>query len=157
MLCEKILGSAFEFPGKDVDYIDIEWYETHRRLHRKLSRGGVDVGIRLDGEALSRGIRQDDVLGAGEDSVIAANILPCDVLLICVDESFPRLAEKVCYEIGNRHSHLFWGDGERQFVAPYDSALEAALRKLRGVIVKKETRVLDFSQAISSGVYSHEH
>ncbi|EPZ54156.1 putative urease accessory protein ureE [[Clostridium] sordellii ATCC 9714] len=39
MLVEKVIGkiSDTKFTGKKVDYIDIEWHEAFKKLHKKLA------------------------------------------------------------------------------------------------------------------------
>ncbi len=38
MLCEKILGKLkdFDLTGKTVEYVDVEWHEAFKKIHRKL-------------------------------------------------------------------------------------------------------------------------
>lgn len=37
MLCEKILGKLkdFDLTGKTVEYVNIEWHEAFKKIHRK--------------------------------------------------------------------------------------------------------------------------
>ncbi len=67
MLCQQILGNIGDsgFKGRKIDYVDIEWYEAFKRIHRKTTRDGTEIGIRLDDRILTRGIRQGDVLWGG--------------------------------------------------------------------------------------------
>ena len=104
MICEKILGKLTdgEFSGKKVDYVDIHWDEAFKKLHRKTSQGGTELGIRLDDSVLTRGLNQDDVLAVEGDTVYAVNIPPCEVIVVTVDEHHPHMVAKVCYEIGRR-------------------------------------------------------
>jgi urease accessory protein len=155
MLCEKILGSLSQFPGKQVDYVPIEWYETHKRLHKKMSSGGAEIAIRLGDEALSRGLRQDDVLGVERDRVYAVDVPAFDVLVIRVDD--PRMAETVCWEIGNKHAPLFWGETAGEFITPYDMPIENLLHRFHGVRVEKQRRKVDFTRTVSSAASDHSH
>ena len=100
MLTEKVIGkiSDVEFIGKKVDYVDIEWHEAFKKLHKKVSKNGLEIGIKLDNDILTRGLRQGDVLGVNEDTIIAVNIPLAKALVINVDN--PNLIPKVCYEIG---------------------------------------------------------
>lgn len=160
MLCEKILGNLNDgkFDGKNVDYVDIEWHEAFKKIHRKTSGNGTDVAVRLDDGILLKGLRQGDVLGESDGCVIAVNVPECDVLLIKVDVHHPHMREKVCYEVGNRHATLFWGEGENEFVTPVnDNAMMAMLEGLHGVTVKRDRRKLDFDRGLSSTVHSHSH
>ena len=42
MLWEKILGhiSDPKFAGKKIDYVEIEWHEAFKKLHKKETRDG---------------------------------------------------------------------------------------------------------------------
>lgn len=64
MVCEKILGNLNEgkFSNLDIDYLDIEWHEAFKKIHKKTTKDGIEVGIRMDNEILKRGLRQDDAL-----------------------------------------------------------------------------------------------
>ena len=65
MLCEKILGKLkdFDLTGKTVEYVDIEWHEAFKKIHRKITDKDREIGIRLDDSVLTRGLFQDDVIG----------------------------------------------------------------------------------------------
>jgi urease accessory protein len=155
MLCEKILGTLAGFPGKTVDYVAIDWYEAGKRLHRKTSEGGVDIAIRLDDEA-GLPLEQDDVLGVDGDTVFAVDIPAFEVLVIRAARY--AMAVKVAWETGNKHTPLFWGDTDGEFLAPRDGPLEKLLLKFPGVSVEKQIRKVDFTKAVSGGGgRAHEH
>lgn len=159
MICEKILGkiSDREFTGKKVDYVDIFWDEAFKKLHRKTSEGGVEIGIRLDDSVLTRGLNQGDVLAAEGDTVFAVRIPPCEGIVIHIDPHHPEMTAKVCYEIGNRHAPLFWGEEKGSFITPYNEPMRVMLEKLHGVSVEVREVSLDFSRRISASVHSHTH
>ena len=98
MLCEQILGtlSDEQFKNLKVDYVDIEWHEAFKKLHKKKTQEGRDLGISLGNEILTRGLNQDDVLGVDGDTVIAVNIPACEALVMTVDNDV-RMVAKVCY------------------------------------------------------------
>ena len=159
MICEKILGKLTdgEFSGKKVDYVDIHWDEAFKKLHRKTSQGGTELGIRLDDSVLTRGLNQDDVLAVEGDTVYAVNIPPCEVIVVTVDEHHPHMVAKVCYESGNRHAPLFWGAEEGTFITPYNEPMKVMLDKLHGVSTEVKESKLDFDRRISASVHSHTH
>jgi urease accessory protein len=157
MICEKILGKISDFPQKKTDYLTIEWHEVYKRLHKKTSRAGRELAVRLDDEILTRGLQQDDVLGVEGDTLVAVDIPACDMLVIHVDENHPRMAEKLCWEIGNKHAPLFWGDNPGEFLTPYDMPLESLVKKLHGVTVMRENRKPDFSRVISGAGHNYSH
>ena len=66
MLCEQVLGKLYDFDttGKTVEYVDIEWHEAFKKIHKKTTDKGTEVGIRMDDSILARGLYQDDVIYA---------------------------------------------------------------------------------------------
>ena len=62
MLCCEVLGNlgdhgfAAGLGDFDVDHADIDWHEAFKKLHRKTSEQGREVGIRLGDWVLSRGL-----------------------------------------------------------------------------------------------------
>ena len=64
MLCEHIYGklSETDTAGKTVEYVDMEWHEAFKKIHRKTTDKGREIGIRMDDSVLSRGLLQDDVI-----------------------------------------------------------------------------------------------
>lgn len=159
MLCEKILGNlkdeAFKDNNKEVDYVDIEWHEAFKKLHKKVSHKGLEMGIRLGNEVLVNGLKQGDILWADDKQIIAVNIPPCEIIEITVDSShaIPRL----CYEIGNRHAALFYEEEHNQFITPYNKPMLEMLGKLHHVNTKVSNKVLDFDKRISQAVNAHTH
>ena len=84
MLCEKILCNLKELADleeKKIDYVDFEWDEAFKKIHKKISRGGVEVGLRLEDSVLTQGIRTGDVFYMDEEKILAASILPQSHLL----------------------------------------------------------------------------
>lgn len=156
MLVKKIIGkiSNSEFANKKIDYVDIEWHEAFKKLHKKVSKNGLEIGIKLDNNILTRGLQQGDVLGIYEDTVVAVNIPPAKALVINVDN--PKLIPKICYEIGNKHATLFRGDTDNQFITIFDEPMKAMIEKL-GVSVEEKVVKFDFEKSISSSINAHHH
>ena len=129
MLCEQIYGklSETDTAGKTVEYVDMEWHEAFKKIHRKTTDKGREIGIRMDDSVLSRGLLQDDVIYVDDELVIA-----------------------------NRHAPLFWGDTYDTFTAVYDEPMLAMLSKLHGVKTARAVKKLDFGRRISASV-SHHH
>ena len=96
MLCEKILGKLkdFDLTGKTVEYVDIEWHEAFKKIHRKTTDSGREVGIRLDDSVLTRGLFQDDVIYADEKLVIAVNTPPCEVIVYLWSQDTKNMWQK---------------------------------------------------------------
>lgn len=159
MLCEKILGKVTDekFAGLAVDYVDIEWHEAFSRLHRKTSKGGEDVGIRMDHDVLKHGLNQDDVIYADETKVIAVNIPECEAIKAVVRNDHPRQIAKLCYEVGNTHTTMFRGEDDFTFYAPYHEALLDKVSQIHGVTAQKVMMRFDFSKSLSSSINNHHH
>lgn len=159
MLCEKVIGTLEEerFMGKEVDYVDIEWYEAFKKLHKKTSRNGTPIGIRLGNEVLLKGLQQDEILHEDANMVVAVNILPCEAIVIQIEEHHEHMGAKVCYEIGNKHAALYWGKQGKTFVTPYNEPTLVLLQKLHGVTATTEKIQLNELVNISSSINAHTH
>ena len=156
MLVEKVIGNINDeqFKNSNIDYVDIEWHEAFKKLHRKTSQSGIEVGIKLDNDILTRGLRQGDVLAINEDNVIAVNIPKDKALVVKVDDT--HLVPKVCYEIGNRHATLFEGSSHNEFITIYSEPMKEMLEKI-GANATVEEIQFDFNKSISSYINAHHH
>ena len=156
MLVEKVIGNINDeqFKNSNIDYVDIEWHEAFKKLHRKTSQSGIEVGIKLDNDILTRGLRQGDVLAINEDNVIAVNIPKDKAVVVKVDDT--HLVPKVCYEIGNRHATLFEGSSHNEFITIYSEPMKEMLEKI-GANVTVEEIQFDFNKSISSSINAHHH
>ena len=156
MLAEKVIGNINDeqFKNSNIDYVDIEWHEAFKKLHRKTSQSGIEVGIKLDNDILTRGLRQGDVLAINEDNVIAVNIPKDKALVVKVDDT--HLVPKVCYEIGNRHATLFEGSSHNEFITIYSEPMKEMLEKI-GANATVEEIQFDFNKSISSSINAHHH
>ena len=154
MLVEKVIGNINDeqFKNSNIDYVDIEWHEAFKKLHRKTSQSGIEVGIKLDNDILTRGLRQGDVLAINEDNVIAVNIPKDKALVVKVDDT--HLVPKVCYEIGNRHATLFEGSSHNEFITIYSEPMKEMLEKI-GANATVEEIQFDFNKSISSSINAH--
>lgn len=158
MLCEQVLGKLedMDASGKNVEYVDIEWHEAFKKIHKKVTDQGREVGIRMDDSILSRGLFQGDVIYQDERMLIAVNTPPCDIIQISLTPGHEKMAAKVCYEIGNRHAPLFWGE-DNTFITVYNDPMMIMLSKIHGVHVQKKTEKLNFDRKISASIHNHHH
>ena len=158
MLCEQVLGKLedLDVSGKTVEYVDIEWHEAFKRIHKKITDQGREVGIRMDDSILSRGLFQGDVIYQDETVIVAVNTPPCEIIEIALAPGHEKMAAKVCYEIGNRHAPLFWGEKDT-FITIYNEPMLVMLSKIHGVIAEKKIAKLDFDRRISASIHNHHH
>ena len=158
MLCEQVLGKLedLDVSGKTVEYVDIEWHEAFKRIHKKITDQGREVGIRMDDSILSRGLFQGDVIYQDETVIVAVNTPPCEIIEIALAPGHEKMAAKVCYEIGNRHAPLFWGEKDT-FITIYNEPMLVMLSKIHGVTAEKKIAKLDFDRRISASIHNHHH
>lgn len=158
MLCEKILGKLNEFDtvGKVIEYVDIEWHEAFKRIHKKFTNTGRQIGIRLDDSVLVKGLYENDVIYNSDDLIVVVHTPPCEVIKVSIDKDHMLMVAKVCYEIGNRHATLFFEDA-LTFITPYNEPMLLMLRKFHGVTVEKICMKLEFDKRISATVNNHHH
>ncbi len=159
MICEKILGTLDELDvaGKTVEYVDIEWHEAFKKIHKKTTDTGREVGIRMDDSVLTEGLYEGKVIYMDDGLVIAVHTPPCEVIRVTVKPDHRFMAAKVCYEIGNRHAPLFYGEDEYTFITPYNEPMLQMLSGLHGVEAEKEMRKLAFDKRVSASVHNHHH
>lgn len=106
-----------DLSGKEVDFFDIEWFETTRKLLRKISQKGEEVGMRILKENFR--LRHYDVLWEDGNKVLLANILPADAVI--VQPKTMREMGTVCFEIGNQHIPIFIENDE--VIIPYEDPI----------------------------------
>lgn len=159
MICETIVGklSEIDITGKTIEYVEIEWHEAFKKIHKKTTDQGREVGIRLNDEVLSRGLYEGDVIYMDETLIIAVKTPPCEVICIHIASDHPFMIAKTCYEIGNRHAPLFYGEDMFTFITPYNEPMLLMLSKLHGVTAEKTTMRLDFDKRISATLHNHHH
>ena len=158
MLCEQVLGKLhdFDITGKTIEYVDIEWHEAFKKIHKKITDKGTEVGIRMDDSILARGLYQDDVIYADDEKLVVVNTPPCEVIRVSLTPGHEKMSAKVCYEIGNRHAPLFWGENDT-FITIYNEPMLVMLQKIHGVQAEKEVLKLDFDRRISASIHNHHH
>lgn len=158
MLCEKVIGklSELQTENKKIEYVDIEWHEAFKKIHRKIGSEGSDIGIRMGDEILKRGLFQDDVIYDQDGVVVVVNTPPCEVLVVTIKPGHEKWAAKVCYEIGNRHAPLFWGENGT-FITIFNEPMFVLLQNIHGAEVRREVRKLNFNDRISAAIHNHQH
>ena len=176
MLCEEVLGNVSDeaFMSQverdhgapaTVDPVDFEWDELFKRIGRKTSAGGRDVGVRLGDWVLSRGLSQGDVLAvddsAGAPVLLAVNLLPTRCLAIEVAPDHPLTLARVGWEVGNTHTPLFCGEGADglafRLLCPYSEPLERLLGSIAGVRAYEALLPLDPARRVSAATHAHHH
>jgi len=137
MVINEKLGNinAYEIKGRHIDWLEMEWYETRKRILHKKTRSGKSVSLKFLSE--SPEITQGDILYHDEFIIIAAEILPCDCIIVKPETIFETAS--LCYEIGNKHLPLFFE--EESLLIPFEAPLFRLLTA-QGYKVLREGRKL---------------
>lgn len=131
----RMLGNMKELKvPQDIETVTLEWFELDRRMLRKTTDRGREIGIVL--EAPLR-LRQGDVL-QGSSDIIAVEVA-CALALVIEPADMKQMAQ-ICYELGNRHAVVFL-EGE-QVLVPFDPTIAELFKKLN-ILHKTEQRRLD--------------
>ena len=120
MIAEKIIGKLSE-TDKKTDIVTIEWFERDKKILRKTTSSGQEIGIKID-----TALNQDDIIYEDENMIIAVDIAPCD--LVSVKVSDIREMGRLCFELGNRHLSL--SITEDKVRCPFDEPTFEYLKKL---------------------------
>lgn len=145
MLIEKTLGNIkdYNISNRCIDKVWLEWYEIEKKLLKKTTESGEEVGIRIEGH-----LQEGEVLYADDSRVVVVDILPCDLTVVKV-ETMKKMGQ-LCFELGNRHLSL--AIGEHQVTIPYDEPTFSYLEKLGFQPEKRESKFQDFIVC-----HAHEH
>jgi urease accessory protein len=119
----------------EIDIVNIEWYETGKRILHKLTNAGVPVTLKFLSE--SPDFADGDILWQDANKLIVVEIVPCECIVINVQSILE--ASGICYEIGNRHLPLFH-DGDILLI-PYEVPVYNLLQGA-GYNLKTEKRKL---------------
>ena len=150
MLIQRKIGHIHSFDGKGriIDWLELEWHETTKRILRKRTRSGTEVSLKFLNENPFLG--EGDILYENEQMIIAVSILPCEVIVIKPGSMFEMAS--VCYEIGNKHLLLFYEHDE--LLVPFELPLFRLL-EARGYTAKRDERKL--VQPLITTVSPHIH
>lgn len=149
MIINETTGNLAQNPTtKIVDYLDLEWFETTKRIQRKKTRGGTDIAIKFLREG--QRLREGDILFEDDEKVVAINVLETEALIM----SPVSLLEMgtVCYEIGNKHIPLFIQ--EDKVLLPFEMPM---FRWLEASGFKPERKYVKLLNLLKSNVEPHGH
>jgi urease accessory protein len=131
-----------------IDTLQLEWFETGKRVLRRSTIKGCEIALRFLREAPM--LKEGDILWMDEHTLITVSILPADAIVLKPLTMADMAA--ICYEIGNKHLPLFLsGD---QVLIPFEEPLFKWL-DARGYTPVKEQRTL--TNMLRSNVLPHNH
>lgn len=106
MIVDKILGniSSVELGRRKADRILLEWYEKDKKLLRKETESGQEIGLRVEHQ-----LQDGDIVYMDDDRVIYIDILPSELIMVKVNTM--QMMGRLCFELGNRHLSPSIGSG----------------------------------------------
>lgn len=152
MIIKEILGniSSISLDGLELDPLELEWFETSKRIQSKLTCAGTEISIKFfkAGQRLSQG----DILFKDTEKAIVVHIKACEAIVI-TPVSMLEMGT-VCYEIGNKHVPIFIQND--QIMIPFEEPL---LRWLdaSGYRPIKEMRQLKSMLKSTDASHGHAH
>lgn len=136
MLIQTKTGNLNNYSSnKQIDWLQLEWHETRKRILRKQTESGKEISIKFLNE--NPDLTEGDILFENDNAIIAVAVLPCECIVIKPINMFEMAS--VCYEIGNKHLPLFYE--EESLLVPFDAPLMRLLLA-QGYDVSKEERKL---------------
>jgi len=134
--------------GRSIDYLDLEWFESTKRIQRKKTRQGEDIAIKFLREG--QRLREGDILFENEEKIIVVNILETETIVISPSSMLEM--GTVCYEIGNKHIPLFIQ--EDKVLLPFEMPM---FRWLEVSGFKPEKQSVKLLNLLKSNVEPHGH
>jgi urease accessory protein len=137
MLVKEKIGNLelFAINNRNIDYVWLDWYETNKRILRKKTTTGREIGMKFLNE--NPQLTVGDIIYEDDFSLIAIEIKECDAIIIR-PRSMHEMAA-VCYEIGNKHLPLFYQEDE--ILVAYEASLFTLLSAL-GYAIEQAKRKL---------------
>jgi urease accessory protein len=137
MIIREKAGRITDYGGLGIepDWLDLEWFETRKRILHKKTGAGVTLSMKFLAE--SPEITEGDVLYTDATLLIVARILPCDCIVVKPGSLFETAS--LCYEIGNKHLPLFFEDDA--LLVPFEMPLYRLLIA-QGYVAQREDRKL---------------
>lgn len=150
MIIQQIIGNTKtqSIEGLEIDQLEIEWFETTKRIQRKRTNSGVEIAIKFIQEG--QRLNQDDILYQDEKKAIVVNIKPCEAIVM-TPSSLLEMGT-ICYEIGNKHLPLFIQND--QIMMPFEMPM---FRWLEASGYKPEKQEIKLLHLLKSNVAPHGH
>jgi urease accessory protein len=143
ILTDKIVSAPIG--ARATDLLLLEWFETNKKIMRRHTQGGREIGWR--GLPV---LNDGDVLWMDDDTAIIVRIQPAPAIVL-TPATMQDMAT-ICYEIGNKHLPLFLQDAD--VLVPFEDPLFRWLAA-KGYQPRQEQRVL--TNMLRSNVMPHAH
>ena len=158
MLIKEKIGNINFFPinNREIDYLQLEWYETSKRILHKKTNSGREVVMKFLNE--THQLTEGDIIYENDFTIIMIEIKECEVITIRPRSMYEMAS--VCYEVGNKHLAAYFQHDEIlvAFEAPLFNLLLSAgydvSREKRKLINPLKTSVLPHGRSGQEGLFS---
>ncbi len=150
VLVKEIIGNRATTALNDlaIDLLEVEWFETTRKVQRLTTNDGMDIAIKLLREG--QRLRQGDIVYKDDEKAVLVHVRPCAAIVL--NPSSMLQMGTICYEIGNKHLPLFIQDDE--VLMPYENPMFRWLEASGYAPQKQERQLLNL---LKSNVEPHGH
>ena len=147
------ISKGEKFEEINFEEIKISRIDLEKRILRKKTNLGTDIGINLDS---SIKLQHGDVIGNNETKIIVKQI-PEKVILVKLKENNQNIAIILGHIIGNRHRPISIEDKMILFPIQEDSELEIFQRLFKDIIDHVELKIEEkiFLPHTSADVHEH--
>ncbi len=144
MVTQKIYGKIGK-TDKRVDTVSVEWFERDKKLLRKTTSYGEEIGIKI-ADTLNEG----DIIFEDDEKIVIIEIAPSDLISIKISDI--KEMGRLCFELGNRHLSLAIYDNCVK--CPFDEPTFEYLKKMGFKAEKAHEKFKDYTQCKG---HSHHH
>lgn len=140
--------NSMDLNGLCIDYLEVEWYETAKRILHKRTNAGKEVVLKFLNQ--NQNLTEGDILYRNDQEAILVNIKPCDSIVIKPLTMYEMAF--VCYEIGNKHLPLFYDNDE--LIIPYEAPI---FKMLEASGLHPEIQCRKLLNQLRTSVSAHSH
>src|SRR5688500_11345870 len=101
MIIKEVIGNLKDIAqaGRTIDYLELEWYETSKRILHKQTSSGKAISLKFLNQTQS--LKEGDILYQDKETLIITQVRPCKSIVIRPGSMYEMAY--ICYEIGNKH------------------------------------------------------
>jgi urease accessory protein len=150
MIVKEKIGNIrdIDLSNRVIDYLELEWYETTKRILSKLTNSGREISLKFLNE--NQNLTEGDILYDDRQISIVVRVSPCESIVIKPATMYEMAY--ICYEIGNKHLPLFYEN--EYLLVPYEAQLFKLLQA-SGINPAVENRKL--LHQLNTTVSAHSH
>ena len=142
-----IWTDGLEQDSVELDFLELEWFDTEKRVIRGFTVLGREIGFKNLGE---ESLFDGDILFETEELRIVVRILPCPCLVVRPKNALDMA--RICLEIGNKHIPVFI-NAAHEIIAAYENPLWETLERA-GFSPAKELRVIERTHTLRIHQYA---